>query len=51
VLSCVLCKRFVKVLPPCTLEYNLQGGKGGGGGKGGEMTQTLYSHINKRKKK
>jgi hypothetical protein len=24
---------------------------GGGGGKGGEMTQTLYAHINKRKKK
>jgi hypothetical protein len=27
------------------------GGKGGGRGKGGEMTQTLYAHINKRKKK
>jgi hypothetical protein len=23
----------------------------GGGGKGGEMTPTLYAHINKRKKK
>jgi hypothetical protein len=23
----------------------------GGGGKGGEMTQTLYEHMNKRKKK
>jgi hypothetical protein len=27
-----------------------QVGKGGGGGKGGEMTQTLYAHMNKRKK-
>jgi hypothetical protein len=33
------------------------GGEGGGGGKrggvekGGEMTQTLYVHINKRKNK
>jgi hypothetical protein len=25
------------------------GGKEGGGGKGGEMTQTLYAHMNKRK--
>jgi hypothetical protein len=25
------------------------GGKGGGGGKGGEMTQTLYAHMNKIK--
>jgi hypothetical protein len=24
---------------------------GGGRGKGGEMTQTLYAHINKRKEK
>jgi hypothetical protein len=24
--------------------------EGGGRGKGGEMTQTLYAHINKRKK-
>jgi hypothetical protein len=24
--------------------------KGGGGGKGGAMTQTLYPHMNKRKK-
>jgi hypothetical protein len=23
-------------------------GKGGGGGKGGQMTQTLYAHMNKR---
>jgi hypothetical protein len=23
------------------------GGKGGGRGKGGEMTQTLYEHMNK----
>jgi hypothetical protein len=22
--------------------------KGGGGGKGGEITQTLYAHMNKR---
>jgi hypothetical protein len=28
-----------------------EGGKGGGGSKGGEMTQTLYAHMNKRKKK
>jgi hypothetical protein len=27
------------------------GRKGGGGGKGGEMTQTLYAHMNKRKKR
>jgi hypothetical protein len=34
-----------------------QGGKGGGGvckgggrGEGGEMTQTVYAHMNKRKK-
>jgi hypothetical protein len=27
------------------------GGKGGGGGKGGEMTQALYAHMNKIKKK
>jgi hypothetical protein len=27
------------------------GGKGGGGGKRGEMTQTLYAHTNKIKKK
>jgi hypothetical protein len=26
-------------------------GKGGAGGKGKEMTQTLYAHMNKRKKK
>jgi hypothetical protein len=26
------------------------GGKEGGGGKGGEMTQTLCAHMNKRKK-
>jgi hypothetical protein len=25
-----------------------RGGKGGGRGKGGEMTQTLYAHMNKR---
>jgi hypothetical protein len=25
------------------------GRKEGGGGKGGEMTQTLYAHMNKRK--
>jgi hypothetical protein len=25
------------------------GGKRGGGGKGGEMTQTLYAHMNKIK--
>jgi hypothetical protein len=25
------------------------GGKGGGGEKGGEMTQTLYAHMNKKK--
>jgi hypothetical protein len=25
-----------------------QGGKGEGWGKGGEMTQTLYAHMNKR---
>jgi hypothetical protein len=25
--------------------------KGGGRGKGGEMTQTLFAHMNKRKKK
>jgi hypothetical protein len=23
------------------------GGKGGGGGQGGEMTQTMYAHVNK----
>jgi hypothetical protein len=28
-----------------------QGGKEGGRGKGGEMTQTLYSRMNKRNKK
>jgi hypothetical protein len=27
------------------------GSKGGGGRKGGEMTQTLYVHMNKRKKR
>jgi hypothetical protein len=27
------------------------GDKVGGGGKGGKMTQTLYAHMNKRKKK
>jgi hypothetical protein len=27
------------------------GKKGRGWGKGGEMTQTLYAHINKEKKK
>jgi hypothetical protein len=27
------------------------GNKGGGGEKRGEMTQTLYAHMNKRKKK
>jgi hypothetical protein len=27
-----------------------QGGKGRVEGKGGEMTQTLYAHMNKRKK-
>jgi hypothetical protein len=27
------------------------GGKGQGGGKGGEMTQTLYAHMNERNKK
>jgi hypothetical protein len=26
-------------------------GKGRGGGKVGEMTQTLYAHMNKRKKR
>jgi hypothetical protein len=26
-------------------------GKGGGGGKRGEMTQTLYAHMNKTNKK
>jgi hypothetical protein len=28
-----------------------KGVKGGAGGKGEEMTQTLYAHMNKRKKK
>jgi hypothetical protein len=27
------------------------GEKGGGGEKGGEMTQTLYAHMNKKKLK
>jgi hypothetical protein len=27
------------------------GGEGEDGGKGGEMTQTLYAHMNKRKNK
>jgi hypothetical protein len=27
------------------------GGRGGDWGKGGEMTQTLYAHMNKMKKK
>jgi hypothetical protein len=27
------------------------GGKGGGRGNGGEMTQTLYAHMNKKIKK
>jgi hypothetical protein len=27
------------------------GDKEGGGGKGGEMTQTLYAHTDKRKEK
>jgi hypothetical protein len=27
------------------------GGNGGDRGKGGEMTQTLYAHMNKRNKK
>jgi hypothetical protein len=27
------------------------GSKGGSGGKGGEMTQTLYAHMNKIKLK
>jgi hypothetical protein len=25
------------------------GGKGGGGDRGGEMTQTLYAHVNNKK--
>jgi hypothetical protein len=29
----------------------LVGWEGGGRGEGGEMTQTLYAHMNKRKKK
>jgi hypothetical protein len=28
----------------------MEGGKGGSRGKGREMTQTLYAHMNKRKK-
>jgi hypothetical protein len=33
-------------------KQNLIWGRDGGGGeKGGEMTQTLYAHINKREKK
>jgi hypothetical protein len=28
-----------------------EGGKRRGRGKGGEMTQTLYAHMNKRNKK
>jgi hypothetical protein len=28
----------------------VEGGEEGGRGKGGEMTQTLYAHMNKRKK-
>jgi hypothetical protein len=27
------------------------GGKGRGEGRGGEMTQALYAHMNKRKRK
>jgi hypothetical protein len=27
------------------------GGKSGGGGQGEEMTQTMYAHVNKFKKK
>jgi hypothetical protein len=33
------------------VEGREKGGMGGGRGKGGEMTQTLYAHMNKRKKK
>jgi hypothetical protein len=29
----------------------VEGAKGGSRGKGGEMTQTLYAHLNKKKKK
>jgi hypothetical protein len=32
-------------------EGGVWGRKGGSRGKGGEMTQTLYAHTNKRKKK
>jgi hypothetical protein len=28
-------------------ELRRGGGKGGGGGLGGEMTQTMYAHMNK----
>jgi hypothetical protein len=28
-----------------------QWGESGGGGQGGEMTQTMYAHVNKRIKK
>jgi hypothetical protein len=33
------------------LNHLLLRGKGGGRGKGGEMTQILYAHMNKRKRK
>jgi hypothetical protein len=32
---------------PFHVRIRLLGGKGGDRGKGGEMTQTLYAHINK----
>jgi hypothetical protein len=33
----------------CQVARSKEGGKGGSGGKVGEMTQTLYAHINKIK--
>jgi hypothetical protein len=33
------------------LNHLLLRGKGGGRGKGGEMTQILYAHMNKRNNK
>jgi GTPase involved in cell partitioning and DNA repair len=33
------------------LEVRGGGGEGGGGGQGGEMTQTMYAHVNKLIKK
>jgi hypothetical protein len=39
--------RYSQLKVILALEFLLHGGEGGGGGQRGEITQTMYAHVNR----